>query len=70
MLKTLATRGVKRLAVACPSFVADCLETLEEIAIRGRDTFIIAGGSDLTLVPSLNSDPIWAEAVTRWLLTA
>ena len=67
MLKTLAARGVKRLAVVCPSFVADCLETLEEIAIRGRATFVSAGGSYLTLVSSLNSDPIWAKAIAEWV---
>ena len=67
MLKTLAARGVKRLAVVCPSFVADCLETLEEIAIRGRATFVSAGGGYLTLVSSLNSDPIWAKAIAEWV---
>ncbi|MFN2577096.1 MAG: ferrochelatase [Pyrinomonadaceae bacterium] len=70
MLKTLATGGVKRLAVACPSFVADCLETLEEIAIRGRQTFIAAGGDELQLVGSLNSDPVWVEAVAKWVEAA
>jgi len=63
----LASRGVKRVAVASPSFVADCLETLEEIAIRARQTFISAGGEDLQLIPSLNSDPLWVEAVAKWL---
>lgn len=58
----LAKRGVKRLAVICPSFVADCLETLEEIEIRGRDDFVAAGGEALTLVPSLNAHPAWVEA--------
>jgi ferrochelatase len=59
----LVAQGVKRLAVMCPSFVADCLETLEEIQIRGREMFISAGGEDLRLVPSLNSSDSWAEAV-------
>ncbi len=53
----LAKRGVKRLAVACPSFVADCLETLEEIGLRAADTFREAGGESLTLVPAVNSSP-------------
>lgn len=59
----LAKRGVKRLAVICPSFVADCLETLEEIGIRARQDFIRAGGEDLKLVPSLNSSDVWVDAV-------
>jgi ferrochelatase len=58
--KELAARGVRRLLVFCPSFVADCLETLEEIAIRGREDFRRYGGEDLRLVPSLNGDPGWA----------
>ena len=69
-LRDLASRGVNRVAVASPSFVADCLETLEEIAIRARQTFISAGGEDLRLIPSLNSDKLWVEAVAGWLLKA
>jgi protoporphyrin/coproporphyrin ferrochelatase len=63
VLKDLAHQGKKRISVACPSFVADCLETVEEIAIRGRETFIAAGGTDLQLIPSLNDDPVWVAAV-------
>ena len=62
-LPQLAARGVKKLAVLCPSFVADCLETLEEIAIRGVAQFREAGGDELVLVPSLNSSPAWIDAV-------
>ena len=47
---------MKRLAVVCPSFVADCLETLEEMEMRGRETFIAAGGESFTYVPCLNDD--------------
>jgi ferrochelatase len=67
VLKKLAAAGFKRVAVACPSFVADCLETLEEIGIRARDNFIQAGGEELRLVPSLNSDPVWVEVVVGWI---
>ena len=67
VLNDLVNRGVKRIAVACPSFVADCLETLEEIGIRGRETFMAAGGEELTLVPSLNSDSLWVGAVSDWI---
>ena len=63
VLDELAGRGVKRLAVLCPAFVADCLETLEEIGLRGRERFRAAGGDELVLVPSLNAHPAWARAV-------
>jgi ferrochelatase len=67
VLPELAARGVKRLAVACPAFVADCLETLEEIAIRGRNQWLELGGEELTLMPSLNSEPAWVEAVVAMI---
>lgn len=63
VLHELAQRGVKDLAVVCPAFVADCLETLEEIAMRAQETFIAAGGTRLRLVPSLNAHPTWVQAV-------
>ena len=63
LLDELARRGVKRLAVLCPAFVADCLETLEEIGIRAREQFRAAGGEELTLVPCVNAAPAWADAV-------
>jgi ferrochelatase len=62
-LAALAQKGCKRLAVFCPAFVADCLETLEEIGIRGKEQFRAAGGEQLTLIPSLNASPMWADAV-------
>jgi ferrochelatase len=68
VLRELAQRGVKRLAVACPSFVADCLETVEEMGIRGRQTFLEAGGDELRLIPSLNADPFWVDTVADWIV--
>jgi ferrochelatase len=62
VLPELARRGVKRVAVFCPAFVADCLETLEEIGMRAEADFKAAGGEALRLVPSLNAHPAW---VTR-----
>jgi protoporphyrin/coproporphyrin ferrochelatase len=62
LLRELPGRGLKRVAVLSPSFVADCLETVEEIGIRGREDFKEAGGEELTLVPCLNSDPAWITA--------
>ncbi|MFS8084470.1 MAG: ferrochelatase [Acidobacteriota bacterium] len=67
LLRALAAKGVKRVAVACPSFVADCLETVEEIALRTRDAFLRVGGEELRLIPSLNSDPAWIDAVVSWI---
>lgn len=64
-LAALAAQGKRRLAVLCPAFVADCLETLEEIGLRGREQFLAGGGERLTLVPSLNASPAWADAVVR-----
>ena len=61
----LAQQGVKRLAVVCPSFVSDCLETVSEIGIELREQFIHAGGKDLTLVPCPNDDPAWLEVLAE-----
>ena len=66
-----ARRGVKRLLVICPAFVSDCLETLEEIGMRGQETFREAGGDELTLIPCLNEHPAWFKALenmvtARW----
>lgn len=66
-LEELAKAGVKRLAVMCPAFTADCLETLEEIGLRARETFRAHGGEDLRLVPSLNAHPGWVSGVVDLL---
>jgi ferrochelatase len=66
-LDALAARGVRRLAVACPSFVADCLETVEEIGIRGRERWLAAGGEAFELVPCVNAEPGWVETVAGWI---
>ena len=63
--KELADRGIKRLVVVCPSFVSDCLETLEEIGIRGAEEFQGFGGESCAATPCLNSDPKWASAVIQ-----
>ncbi len=67
VLPELAKSGVRRLAVMCPAFVADCLETLEEIGLRARADFLAAGGEELKLVPSLNATPGWIDAVTGFV---
>ena len=56
-LPKLAEKGVKKLFVICPAFVADCLETLEEIGIRARETFTEAGGKEFALIPCMNEHP-------------
>lgn len=67
MLGELRARGVRRLAVMCPAFTTDCLETLEEIGMRAREQFLALGGSELMLVPSLNADPRWVAGLQALL---
>ena len=67
-LEELAQAGVKKLVVACPSFVADNLETLEEIGERGKKTFIKSGGEELTLIPCLNDHPSWVSGLANILI--
>ena len=66
-VQKLAKKGVEHLAVCCPSFVADCVETLDEIAIELKKEFIASGGKTLTLVPSLNDHPIWIEGLVQMI---
>jgi ferrochelatase len=63
VIDQLAKAGHKKLAVMCPAFVADCLETVEEIGIRAREQWKAAGGDELILVPSLNATQPWVDAV-------
>jgi protoporphyrin/coproporphyrin ferrochelatase len=63
VIDRLGKAGTKRVAVMCPAFVADCLETVEEIGIRARAQFKAAGGDELILVPSLNASSAWVDAV-------
>jgi protoporphyrin/coproporphyrin ferrochelatase len=60
----LAREGVGRVDVACPGFVSDCLETLEEIGMEVRDTFLGAGGKEYHAIPCLNDHPAWIAALT------
>lgn len=64
-LRNLATSGVKRVAVFAPSFVADCLETLEELAIRGKETFLQAGGEEFIFINCLNYEESWVLALRQ-----
>jgi protoporphyrin/coproporphyrin ferrochelatase len=65
-LEALPRHGVRHLVVACPAFVADNLETLEEIGMAGRATFLGAGGETFALVHCLNDRPTWVEALSGW----
>jgi ferrochelatase len=62
-LAALGKEGVKRVDVVAPGFTADCLETLEELAIEGRATFIAAGGKEFRYIPALNEHPKWIAAL-------
>jgi len=62
-LVALPKRGLTRVAVVCPSFVADCLETLEEMEMRGREIFLAAGGESFAYLPCLNDDARWIDAL-------
>ena len=66
-LEELAREGKRRLCVFSPAFVADCLETLEEIGMRAEEQFKAAGGERLALVPSLNASDAWVEALVALL---
>ncbi len=63
VLPELYQAGARRVVVFCPAFVADCLETLEEIGLRARADWLALGGESLALVPSLNATPAWVDAV-------
>ena len=56
-LETLPMKGVKNLLVICPGFASDCVETLEEINIQGRESFLEKGGKNFDLIPCLNDSP-------------
>lgn len=62
-LETIPQKGVKNLAIVCPAFVSDCLETLEEISVEGKEQFMEAGGETFTYIPCLNDEDRWIEVV-------
>lgn len=61
-LAKLGKEGVKRVDVVCPGFISDCLETLEEINMEGKQTFLSSGGKEFHLIPCLNDSPAWGKA--------
>ena len=66
-LEQMPKEGIKKLLILCPAFVSDCLETLEEIAIRGKESFLQAGGEAYTMIPCLNTHPLWVSSLAGWV---
>ncbi|MGN6604500.1 MAG: ferrochelatase [Ginsengibacter sp.] len=66
-LAEMPKEGIKNLLILCPAFVSDCLETLEEIAMRGKEIFMLAGGESFTMIPCLNTHPQWVDAVEGYM---
>ncbi|MBK90251.1 MAG: ferrochelatase [Chloroflexi bacterium] len=67
VLEDLAEKGIKKVSVACPSFTADCLETLEEIAVENHEDFEANGGEYVKLIPSLNDNDDWVKGFASYL---
>jgi ferrochelatase len=63
-LKALAASGITQVDVVCPGFVADCLETLEEISLECRDAFLEAGGKQFRYISAINDDPAWIAGLS------
>ncbi len=66
-LEEMPKEGIKKLLILCPAFVSDCLETLEEIDERGKESFMDAGGESYTMIPCLNTNPLWVNVLGNWV---
>ncbi len=64
-LENFPKNGVKNLAIVCPAFVSDCLETLEEISMEGKEEFIHSGGENFNYIPCLNDEDSWINVVKK-----
>lgn len=67
LLEQMPKNGIKKLLILCPAFVSDCLETLEEIEIRGKQVFMNAGGENFQFIPCLNTQACWIKAVAEMI---
>ena len=67
-LKMLRKKGIENLTVACPSFVSDCIETLEEIDMRLREEWLSLGGKGFRMIPCLNSDAMWVGRLSNFVV--
>ena len=66
-IERLGNEGIKNMAIVTPAFVSDCLETLEEIAMEGKEIFHEVGGEEFTTVPCLNDRDDWASVLVKWI---
>lgn len=66
-LEKFPAQGKKKLAVVTPAFVSDCLETLEEIAMEGKEDFLKAGGTDYKHIPCMNDNDNWVQVMVNWI---
>ncbi|MEO6228967.1 MAG: ferrochelatase [Ferruginibacter sp.] len=66
-LEQMPKEGIKKLLILCPAFVSDCLETLEEIDERGKASFMGAGGEAYTMIPCLNTNPLWVNTLAGYV---
>ena len=66
-LEEMPKEGIKKLLILCPAFVSDCLETLEEIEERGKETFMEAGGISYKMIPCLNTNALWVDVLNKWV---
>jgi len=64
-LDRLGRAGVRRLMIISPAFVSDCLETIEELGVAGKKTFLAAGGQSFDLIPCLNDHPAWVDFLEK-----
>ncbi len=67
VLEDLARKGIKKVAIACPSFVADCIETLEEIGMGGKQLFLREGGTEFFMIPCVNDHPLWVDGFSEMI---
>tara|TARA_Y100001936_G_C16029729_1_gene644762 strand:+ start:602 stop:1627 length:1026 start_codon:yes stop_codon:yes gene_type:complete len=68
VIENLPSKNINNISVVCPAFVFDCLETLEEIAIRNNEYFIDSGGTGLKLIPSVNDENKWVDRFSKFLI--
>ena len=66
-LEAMPEQGIKKLAVITPAFVADCLETLEEIAMEGKEELLAFGGEEFRHISCLNEDDAWVDVMVQWI---
>jgi protoporphyrin/coproporphyrin ferrochelatase len=66
-LEQMPKEGIKKLLIISPAFISDCLETLEELEERGKETFMEAGGEAYKMIPCLNVHPLWVNTLEKWV---